>query len=88
MNVPIEPATAKIRRLRAVSDAPASRTRRRPTTSASAPLGISSTIATALWTANTAPISPSDRPRAWGVITRNGSTSPSGSQRSARRRMK
>ena len=69
-----------------MSAAPTSITRRRPTVSARAPLGTSSAIATTLCTANTAPISPIDRPRDAGVMTMKGSTRPTGSQRSARSR--
>ena len=35
-------------------------------------------MVTTLWTARTAPIAPSDSPRASGVITMNGSTRPTG----------
>src|SRR4051812_41103996 len=81
-------AAAKTSRLTAVRAAPARSTRFRPTRSASAPLGTSSAIPTALWIAKTTPIAPSDRPRACGVITRNGSTRPTGSHRRARRTTK
>ena len=49
-----------------MSAAPTSRTRRRPKVSASAPLGTSSTISTALCTAKTAPTAPSSSPRSTG----------------------